>query len=127
MTHVFSVLGLVASAWLVLLQAALALGAPLGAMAWGGQSKGRLPAGKRWASAGSVILMAVFCFAFGQAAGLWENWSDGRLRVAFGIGAVLFAVSFVGNAVSTSKVERLHGVPVSVVMACSCLWLAVFG
>ena len=43
-------------ALLVVFQLALAFGTPWGALAWGGQNKGTLPAGYRWASGLSVLV-----------------------------------------------------------------------
>ena len=43
-----------------LFQVALALGAPWGALAWGGQHGGTLPAGYRWGSAFANIVNTRF-------------------------------------------------------------------
>jgi hypothetical protein len=43
---------------------------------------------------------------------------DITVRPLLGALAALFALSFVGNAASQSRIERLHGVPLAAALAC---------
>lgn len=109
--------GLLASLWLLIFQIALALGAPFGYLAWGGGDPGRLPPLRRASSLLAAGLVAVFAVAFGQALELWVVFGTDRLPWVFGAGAVVFALSTLGNALSSSRAERWHGVPVAATLA----------
>lgn len=103
-------------ALLAVFQIALALGAPWGAFAWGGQTK-VLPTSLRVGSAGAVLLYAVIAVVVLDRAGEIDVLSD----AAASIGAwVVFGFSAVGvlvNAVSRSKPERYTMTPVCLVLA----------
>lgn len=102
-------------------QVALACGAPLGALAWGGRSPGRLPSGLRVASAvsvpayGAVVLVALGAAGIGPL-----DPARGLLRAL----AVLFSVGTVLNALSRSRPERLVMTPVAAGLAGSFALLA---
>lgn len=108
--------GLAVSAWLVVFQVLLAAGAPLGFLAWGGQDMGRLRPQHRVASLASAVMLAVFAAAFGQLAGLWQVWMGTPPRWIFIFCLALFSLSVVGNAASKSRPERLHGVPMTLIL-----------
>lgn len=118
--------GFAAAVWTLAFQLLLAGGAPLGALAWGGQDTGRLPGAKRLASLAAAFLLAAIASLYGQAAGLWRPWPEASLPWLFGVVAALFALSFVGNLVSRSRPERLHGVPLTAILAISAGVLAAF-
>ena len=118
--------GALAFLWLAVFQTLLALGAPLGHLAGGGAS-GRLSAGKRLASFAVVPLALFGAGCFLQAAGVLRLLPEGSLRLAFWGFAGLFALSFVGNAMSSSRVERLHGVPLTLVLCGASLVQALWG
>ena len=118
--------GLAAAVWTLAFQLLLAGGAPLGALASGGQDRGRLPRAKRFASLASAFLLAAIASMFGQAAGLWRLWPEASLPWLFGLVAALFALSFVGNLASRSRPERLHGVPLTAILAIYLGLLAAF-
>ena len=124
MIQVAAITGAAAFSWLVLFQLMLAAGLPLGRMAWGGQSA-RLNPAKRWASAVSMLLVALGALACLQAGGYIDILPGPVLRPLLWALAALFALSFVGNAMSASRIERLHGVPVTILCAGSCLILAL--
>ncbi|MBL8680433.1 MAG: hypothetical protein JNK05_14745 [Myxococcales bacterium] len=85
-----------------LFQCALVLGAPWGALAWGGAHRGALPLGLRAASAVSLIVYAAL---MGVAL---RPWLLGRARRGVcSIVAALFALGALANAVSRSPVERV--------------------
>ena len=111
---------------LVVFQIALAAGAPLGHLAWGGKHR-VLPRGLRIASAVSVLLYALFAWVIaGAVAGIDrfgdhvppENPGIWVLTAYLGIGVVM-------NAVSRSRPERLVMTPVALALAGICLVLAL--
>ncbi|MCA0329952.1 MAG: hypothetical protein LCI03_08600 [Actinobacteria bacterium] len=99
------------AAWscgLAAFQLALALGAPWGAAAWGGQSPGVLPAGLRAASAVSaVVWLGVAAVAAGAVLG-----PAGRRRTLLAA-AVYASLGVALNAASPSTVERAVWVPLT--------------
>ena len=109
-------LGLAGFLWLAVFQVALALGAPIGRMAWRGQYR-VVPVRLRWASAASALLVLAGALTVAQAA-----WIGGAvlpeimIRPLLWAFAALFALSVVGNAMSDSRIERLHGVPVTLIL-----------
>lgn len=120
MTFFPSILGCVAFGWLAVFQALLAMGAPLGHMAWGGAER-VLSRQKRRASTCVVPialfgLLLIYQSATGQ--GILANWLVTPALWAF---AGLFGLSFVGNAMTQSRIERLHGVPLTIVLCACCV------
>ena len=112
---------------LVVFQAALAAGAPLGHLAWGGRHSGVLPRHFRLASAAS-ILIAVAGVVAALAAGGWLGWpAADRARVVLLALAALFALSFVGNLASSSPAERRLGVPLTAALCAACALLGLGG
>jgi hypothetical protein len=112
---------------LTVFQVALALGAPAGAAAWGGNNPGVLPTRLRVASGlvgvffypvlGILILDVGGVVDTGLADGDWT-------RLGMWILTGLFALGSLANFASKSKVERLWG-PVSLVLAICCAILAL--
>ena len=103
---------------LALFQIALVLGAPLGRFAWGGGST-VLPTRLRVGSAVSVLVYAVIAWVVagsvddeGSALGIWV------LTGYFALGVAL-------NAASRSRPERLVMTPVALLLALSCLVIAL--
>jgi hypothetical protein len=96
-------------------------------MAWGGRHTGALPAGLRAASAASLLIVAC-----GLVAVLRVEHAIGWPEPALATGmlwalSALFALSFVGNAASSSLPERIFGVPMTVALASGCALLALRG
>ncbi len=106
-------------AGLAVFQVLLVAGRPLGRFAWGGQHE-VLPRTLRASSAVSVVLYAVIAWfvwraaAEPETAGPWI-W----VLTAF------FALGVVMNAASRSRPERLVMTPVVLVLAVSCLLIAL--
>jgi hypothetical protein len=100
-------------ACLAAFQLALALGAPLGEAAWGGNHD-ELPTRLRIGSAASILVYGA------AAAVLWVRRRDANSRLAH-IGAwvfgILFLLSGVVNLASSSEWERFLLAPVSLVLA----------
>jgi hypothetical protein len=107
-------------------QAALALGAPWGAAAWGGANPGVLPARLRIASgvAAAVVyplLIAVVLASAGLVAG---GWLPIEPAVAMWALAVLLGIGAIMNLVSRSPIERVWG-PVALLAAVCCAIVAI--
>lgn len=120
MTTVVAYLALAGFGWLAMFQFALAFGTPWGNMAWGGTARVLSPA-LRWASLVSA-LVATFGVALALDVGnIVDLPIPGVLiRPALGAFAVLFALSFLANLKSNSRVERRHGIPLSALLTVSC-------
>lgn len=98
-------------------QAALALGAPFGAAAWGGGHAGVLPLELRWSSAAAV---AVYLWI----ARFVASPRPTRVRrPALAVLTLLFAIGALLNLVSPSWVERAVWVPVAGMLSCRLWWL----
>lgn len=125
MTQIAAWAGGLAFAWLTVFQLLLAAGAPLGRMAWGGVHR-VLPGRLRVASLFSAGLVALGAVACAQAGGLIGDVLPGGVLVwlLWGL-AALFALSIVGNSVTSSRIERLHGVPLTVICTVACAVLAM--
>ena len=125
MTVAAAVVFAVAVAGIIAFQIALALGAPWGAYAMGGQFQGRYPPAMRVAAVGQALLLALAGLIVLSSAGLvapsvaeafpWLIW----LVVAFS------GVSVVLNAITPSAGERRIWVPVAIVMLVSSLTVAI--
>ena len=104
-------------AGLIVFQAALIAGAPLGHFAWGGQDR-VLPVRKRLGSATSIGLYLIFAVLVLQRAGLAEvlPW-PGVVSIATWVLAAYFLLGIVLNAASRSKPERWTMAPLCAVLA----------
>lgn len=107
--------------WLGALQLALALGAPLGALAWGGRHR-RLPVALRWGSGVSATVVALGWACVAAHRGLVALPLPAAVAEAgvWGL-AVLFLVSLLVNAAVGGPSERRTGAPVALLLAVSCL------
>ncbi|MEE4117904.1 MAG: hypothetical protein V2I65_02700, partial [Paracoccaceae bacterium] len=75
-----------------------------------------------------VPLALMGALVVAQAAGIGPAILPGILiRPALGGFAALFALSLFGNAASQSRAERLHGVPLALILAASTGALALGG
>ena len=123
---------MVAAAWIAVIlivvitafQLALALGAPLGATAWGGRHPGVLPTRLRIASGVvAVFFYPVLALFILDTAGVIDTGMD-RNPLWMWIFAGLFLLGALANFASRSKVERWWG-PVSLVIAVCCVVIAL--
>ena len=101
---------------LAVFQIALALGAPWGAFAWGGQTK-VLPTSLRIGSACAVLLYAAIAVVVLDRAGEIDVLSDGVAAASAWVVFGFAALSVLVNAVSRSKPERYTMTPLCVVFA----------
>lgn len=102
---------------LIVFQAALIAGAPLGHLAWGGQDR-VLPIQKRLGSAVSIGLYLVFGVVVLQRARLADviPW-PGFVGVAIWVLAGYFALGIALNGMSRSRPERWTMAPLCAVLA----------
>jgi hypothetical protein len=112
-------------AGIAMFQVALALGAPLGQAAWGGQHEGVLPVRLRVASAvaAAVIYPLIIVVVLAAAGRLELGWSSGTAAVAMWVLTGFFGLGALMNFASRSKAERYWG-PVVLVMALCCAIIA---
>ncbi len=115
-----AVVAVVLLAALAVFQVALAVGAPLGHLAWGGQYR-VLPSRLRVGSAVSTALYAVFAVVIWAAA----SRSSGVAEVGIWVLTAFFGIGVLMNAISRSRPERLLMTPVVLVLAVCCLAIAV--
>ena len=121
--------GIVAVVLLVVIavfQAALALGAPWGEAAWGGQNPGVLPRNLRIASgiAAVVIYPLIILLVLAGAGLIDDGWVPVDITIVMWILAVLLTVGAVMNAISRSPRERLWA-PVALIVAICCALIAI--
>jgi len=121
--------GIVAVALLgviAIFQAALALGAPWGEAAWGGQNLGVLPRNLRIASgiAAAVIYPLIILLVLAGAGLIDDGWVPVDTTIVMWILAALLAVGAIMNAISRSPRERLWA-PVALVVAICCALIAI--
>jgi hypothetical protein len=93
----------------VLFQLALALGAPFGRAAFGGQNPGTLPARLRIVSGLAGVIFYPLTIVFVLAAGglVEDLWIPGDGRIVMWVLVAFFSIGALMNAVSRSKLERL--------------------
>ncbi len=98
-------------------QLALALGAPMGNAAWGGQHEGVLPTRLRIASGVVAILVypLIALFVLASSELIDVDWLPTG-KTGMWILAAFFTLGAVANFASRSKIERVWG-PVSLVIA----------
>jgi hypothetical protein len=120
----FAIMALVAG-----FQLALAAGAPLGGIAWGGKREGRLPAGLRIASALAAPILLLFGWIVLARAGVVDPspLPEGLLAPAtWGIAALL-ALNTLANITSRSRLERAIFGSATAVAAVLCAVVALNG
>ena len=107
-------------------QLALALGAPWGSAAWGGQNEGVLPGRLRVSSgvAGVVIYPLMILYVLVSSELIEADWLPGAGSVAMWILVAFFGIGTLANFASRSRIERIWG-PVSLVIAICCVVIAV--
>lgn len=114
-----------ASAAVVLLQTALALGAPLGEYAMGGKIKGKFPPALRFTAviqAGIIIGFAVVVLI--EAGVVFANFQT-SLGYSIWFVVALTGVSTLLNLITSSSKERLFGAPVTILLFASSLVVAL--
>lgn len=113
------ILGLLAA-----FQLALALGAPIGRFAWGGQHR-VLPAGLRVGSVVSILVYALIAVIAWERAGALELFGDTFAGIAMWVVFAYFTLGILVNAISRSRPERYTMVPVTLVLSALAFAVAV--
>ena len=102
---------------LAVFQVALALGAPIGRFAWGGQHD-VLPRHLRIGSALSVVVYAVIgAILLARAGVIAVGLDDLAVQISAWVVTAYFALGILMNAISRSKPERLVMTPTCAVLA----------
>lgn len=109
---------------LAVFQLALALGAPLGRFAWGGQHR-VLPARLRIGSLVAIVIYAVIAVIALDRAGAIDVVSDVVSTVGMWVVFGYFVLGIPMNAVSRSRAERYTMTPIVVVLAVLSLLIAI--
>ncbi|HUH76394.1 MAG TPA: hypothetical protein VLZ53_03420 [Devosia sp.] len=110
---------------LALFQAALALGAPLGAYAWGGQHR-RLPPGLRIGSVVAVCIYAAIIIIALRRTGLIDWPSNGEwTEPAAWVVVAYLSLGVPLNAISRSRPERLVMTPIVALLLALALAVAL--
>jgi len=117
----------VLTALLLVFQLALALGAPWGRLAWGGQHAGVLPTGYRIGSLVTIVVYAFLASVVLDRGGVTALYPEGFAIVACWVVFGVLALGTLMNAVSRSKPERTVMTPVALVLAVLALLIAIFG
>lgn len=110
----------------VAFQAALALGAPWGAAAWGGQHPGVLPPRLRIASgvAAVAIYPIIIALVLAAAGFIDDGWVPVDPTILMSALAILLGLGALANFASLSPRERWWG-PVALAVALSCAVIAL--
>lgn len=102
---------------LAVFQVALAMGAPIGRFAWGGQHE-VLPTRLRIGSAVSVVLYAAIgAILLTRAGVITLGLGDRAVEIAAWVVTAYFALGILMNAISRSRPERLVMTPTCAVLA----------
>lgn len=111
---------------LVAFQVALALGAPWGSAAWGGQHRGVLPTRFRVASAvaGLAVYPLIIGLVLSAAGWISPPWLRGLGSLPMWVLAGVFGLGTLANVISSSPRERVWA-PVALALAICCVILAV--
>lgn len=125
--RVAAIVALVLFALLVVFQLTLALGAPWGRAAYGGQNIGVLPTQFRVASAVAVVVWAVIALTVARRGGLpvWAPVPASWLPVVVWIVVGLLAIAVVMNAITPSDLERAIWLPFTLLLLASTLTVAI--
>jgi hypothetical protein len=106
-------------------QVALALGAPLGRFAWGGQHR-VLPIAFRVGSVISILVYALIAtVVLARAELLWRDLPDGVVRTVIWVIVGYFFLGVAMNLASKSKAERLVMSVASAILCALCAVVAV--
>jgi hypothetical protein len=126
MTQIAAYVAAVIFALLALFQLALALGAPLGDMAWGGRQPKRLPGKFRLASLISAPVLLFFAAIVLEEGGvIVTGLSDGLRAVVIWVIVAFLALNTLGNFASTSRKEMLIMGPAALIAFVATLIVAI--
>ena len=109
---------------LALFQIALAAGAPLGPLAWGGQDR-VLPSRKRIGSVASVAVYAVIALLALDRSGTLDLVPDLVSQIGMWVAFGFLVLSILPNLLTKSPLERAVMAPVSALLAVLALLVAL--
>lgn len=109
---------------LAIFQLALALGAPLGRFAWGGQHR-VLPPRLRVGSVIAIVIYGVIDLIAWDRVGAVDLFPELFSEIAMWVVFAYFALGVVMNAISRSKPERYTMVPITLALAVLSLFIAM--
>jgi len=126
-TRVAAIIAIALFALLIVFQLALALGAPWGRAAYGGQQVGVLPTHLRIASVVAVIVWSAVALIVARRAGVagWSPVPDSWLPVVVWIVVGLMVIAVIMNAITPSVLERAIWLPFSLVALAATLTVAI--
>ncbi len=126
MTQIAAYVAALIFALLALFQLALALGAPLGDMAWGGRQPKRLPGKFRLASLIAAPLLLFFTAIVLEEGGvIVTGLSDGLRAVVIWVIVTFLALNTLGNLMSTSRKEMIIMGPAALIATVATLIVAI--
>lgn len=125
--RIAAIAAVVLFAALIAFQLALALGAPWGRAAYGGQLDGVLPTRFRVASAVAVVVWTAIALVVASRGGLpvWAPLPVSWLPVVVWIVVGLLVIAVVMNAITPSPLERAIWLPFTLVLLASTLTVAI--
>jgi hypothetical protein len=110
---------------LAVFQLLLAMGAPLGRFAWGGQHR-VLPASLRRGSIAAIVIYGIFAVLILRRAGLLSfGLAEGVVTVATWVVTAYLLVGVGMNLASPSRPERFVMTPISALLFALCLVVAL--
>jgi hypothetical protein len=109
---------------LAIFQLALALGAPWGRLAWGGQHR-ILPARLRIGSAAAILIYALIVAIALDRVGVIDVFPDAFSTIGMWVVFAYFTLGIALNAASRSRPERIVMVPVTIVLSLLSLLIAL--
>jgi hypothetical protein len=109
---------------LAIFQLALALGAPWGRLAWGGQHR-ILPARLRIGSAAAILIYALIVAIALDRVGVIDVFPDAFSTIGMWVVFAYFTLGIALNAASRSRPERTVMVPVTIVLSLLSLLIAL--
>ena len=121
-----AILAVALIAVIVVFQLALALGAPWGAAAWGGQHPGVLPMRLRIASGVAAVMIypLVIAVVLASAGIIGDDWLPVDGTLLMWVLAALLGLGAIANFASRSRLERRWG-PVALTVALCCAIIAL--
>mgnify|MGYP001228324553 CR=1 FL=1 len=127
MSVILAILFTVLIGVLCLFQLALALGAPWGRLAWGGQHEGRLPVAHRVGSVVGILVYACFAVLALDRSGAVDVVPDAVSQVGMWVVFGVLALGALMNLISRSKPERYAMTPVALALAILAFCIAFLG
>lgn len=113
------------TAVVVLFQAALAAGAPWGALSMGGRFPGRYPPAMRFVALANIVVLSLLAAIVLARAGVaLPSWYPASTKLVWG-GVAFSALSVVANLATPSRWERILWAPVAVVLLTCSLIVAL--